>query len=106
SIARRIEELRSRLPTASAELRTQADDLIRRLDSLQREAGQAGVRIEDVEIFLGPARAMRFVLREGWWLVVGGPIALWGRINHWLPFHAARAIAMTPVEPRVGAECA
>ena len=37
-------------------------------------------------------------LREGWLLVIGGPFALWGRINHWLPFRAARAVAMRSVD--------
>src|SRR5206468_7370826 len=32
------------------------------------------------------------------YLLFGGPFALWGRINHWLPFRAARAIAMRNVE--------
>src|SRR5207302_1292009 len=36
--------------------------------------------------------------REGWWLLVGGPFAVWGRLNHWLPFRAARAVAMRSIE--------
>ena len=97
-IARRIEELSSRLPYADASLRAQADQLVRRLDAVQRVAAKHGVLIEDVGITLEARRALRFVVREGWLLAVGGPIALWGRLNHWLPFRAARLIAMRSID--------
>jgi glycerol-3-phosphate O-acyltransferase/dihydroxyacetone phosphate acyltransferase len=98
AIARRIEELTTRLPFADAGLRAHADQLVRRLDAVQRVAANHGVLIEDVGISLGPLRAIRFVLRESWLLIVGGPIALWGRVNHWLPFRAARLIAMRSID--------
>jgi hypothetical protein len=101
AIARRITELSVRLPLAGDAVRAQADQLVRRLDAVQRVAAKHGVLIEDVGIALGRAAALRFIIREGWLLAVGGPIALWGRINHWLPFRAARAIAMRSIESAV-----
>jgi 1-acyl-sn-glycerol-3-phosphate acyltransferase len=98
AIARRIEELSARLPFADAGLRAQSDQLVRRLDAVQRVAAKHGVLIEDVGITLEYRRALRFALREGWLLAVGGPVALWGRLNHWLPFRAARLIAMRSVD--------
>lgn len=98
AIARRIEELSTRLPFADASLRAQADALVRRLDAVQRVAAKHGVLIEDVGITLERRLALRFVLREGWLLAVGGPVALWGRLNHWLPFRAARLVAMRSVD--------
>lgn len=98
AIARRIEELSSRLPFADAALRAQADQLVRRLDAVQRVAAKHGVLIEDVGITLEARRALRFIVREGWLLAVGGPIALWGRMNHWIPFRAARLVAMRSVD--------
>lgn len=98
AIARRIEELTERLPFADAGLRAQADQLVRRLDAVQRVAAKHGILIEDVGITLGPLRAARFIVRESWLLVIGGPIALWGRVNHWLPFRAARLVAMRSVD--------
>ena len=52
AIARRIEELSTRLPFADAALRAQADQLVRRLDAVQRVAAKHGVLIEDVGITL------------------------------------------------------
>jgi hypothetical protein len=56
------------------------------------------VLLEDADISIEHARAFRFVVREGWLLLVAGPIAVWGRINHWIPFQAARLVAMRSVE--------
>jgi glycerol-3-phosphate O-acyltransferase / dihydroxyacetone phosphate acyltransferase len=97
-LARRIEELSARLPYADAALRAQADQLTRRMEAIQGVAAKHGVMIEDVGISLAGRRVARFIAREGWMLVVGGPIALWGRINHWLPFRAARALASRSID--------
>jgi len=98
TIARRINELTARLGVASADVRAHAEQLVRRLDAVQRVAANHGVLLEDVGIPLGFFAGLRFVLREGWLLLIGGPFALWGRINHLLPFRAARLIAMRSVE--------
>ena len=98
AITRRIEELSARLPFADAALRARADQLVRRLEAVQRVASKHGVLIEDVGITLEPHRAVRFVVREGWLLAIGGPVALWGRVNHWVPFRAARVIAMRSID--------
>lgn len=98
AIARRIDELRARLPFADASLRARADQLIDRLESLQRIAAQHDIMVEDLGVERGLGKAFRFVAREGWLLLIGGPIALWGRLNHWLPFRLARVVAMRSVE--------
>ena len=98
AIARRIEDLAARLPFADAGLRAQADQVVRRLDAVQRVAAKHGILIEDVGILLDRRSGLRFVLRESWLLAIGGPIALWGRMNHWLPFRAARLLAMRSVD--------
>jgi len=98
AIARRIDDLSSKLQQADDETRRQADQLVRHLDAVERVAAKHGVLIEDVGISLEPTRALRFILREGWLLIVGGPIAIWGRVNHWLPFRAARVIAMRSID--------
>jgi len=98
AIARRIDELSLRLQHADDSLRRRADQLSRRLDAVERVATNHGVAIEDVGISLERRRAVRFVLREGWLLLVGGPIAVWGRLNHWLPFRAARILAMRSID--------
>lgn len=97
-IARRIEELSRRLQHGDAAIRDQADQLVRRLDSLEGVAANHGLLIEDVRISVERRDAIRFVVREGWLLLVGGPFAIWGRINHWLPFRTARGIAMRSID--------
>ena len=98
AIARRIEQLTLRLPFADAGLRAEADELVARLEAVQQLATSHGVLIEDVGISLRPLRAIRFAAREGWLLAIGGPMALWGRLNHWLPFRAAHLIALRSVD--------
>jgi glycerol-3-phosphate O-acyltransferase/dihydroxyacetone phosphate acyltransferase len=98
AIARRIEDLSSRLPRASASLRAEADRLVVRLDALQHLVATHGVLLEDVDISIEQTRALRFVVRESWVLLVAGPVAVWGRVNHWIPFRAARLVAMRSVE--------
>jgi hypothetical protein len=98
AIARRINELRVHLAGANDLARARADDLTRRLDTIQVEAHTNGVSLADARIDSDSSRAVRFIFREVWIFAIAGPIALWGRINHWLPFRAARALAMRNVE--------
>jgi glycerol-3-phosphate O-acyltransferase/dihydroxyacetone phosphate acyltransferase len=93
AIARRIADLSSRLAGADA-LRVRADRVIARLEDVAQTAAEKGVSIEDIGIQTDSAAALRFITREGWILAIGGPVALWGRVNHWLPFRAARLIAL------------
>lgn len=98
AIARRISELTTRLETADDSIRVAADGLTRRLDALQADAHRNGVLLADARIDTSWRSASSFVIRELWVLAIAGPMALWGRVNHWLPFRAARAIAMRNVE--------
>ena len=97
-IAHRLTELASRLPAADPVIRARAEELAARLEVLQRTARAHGVLIEDIGVSLAEQDALRFVIREGWPVLLGGPIALWGRVNHWLPFHAARLVGRRSVE--------
>jgi 1-acyl-sn-glycerol-3-phosphate acyltransferase len=101
AIARRINDLAARIARAGANARARAEQLVQRLEALQRSAAEHGVLLEDVRISLETRRAARFVLREGWLLLLAGPFALWGWLNHWLPFRAARLIGMRSVESAV-----
>jgi 1-acyl-sn-glycerol-3-phosphate acyltransferase len=96
-IARRIEELRAELAGAGSDVRREADRLVQRLRDFQSDVARRGFVIEDLGITTRIRDAIRFVAREGWLLLLAGPAALWGRVNHYLPFHAARAIASRSV---------
>jgi 1-acyl-sn-glycerol-3-phosphate acyltransferase len=98
TIARRLDEITRHLASASPDVRAHADALLGRMDAAKELAAKHGVLLEDVFIPLDVHAGARFVVREAWWLVVGGPFAIWGRVNHWLPFRAARVVALRSVE--------
>lgn len=98
SIARRIDQISATLPGASEEMRAAANALVARIDAVRAHASQNGVRLEDVSIDVDLPAGARFTVREALYLLLGGPLALWGRINHWLPFRVARLIALRNVE--------
>lgn len=98
TIARHVDTLVAFLAADTGPMRARAESLVSRLHAVEAEARDRGIALEDARIELAPRRALRFILREGSWLVVGAPIALWGRINHWLPFRVARSLAMRNVE--------
>jgi glycerol-3-phosphate O-acyltransferase / dihydroxyacetone phosphate acyltransferase len=97
-IARRVDQIAARLGNADIATRAKAMELARRLDEVHGLAATHGIALEDAAVSLESSDGVRFAMREGWMLLVGGPVALWGRINHWLPFRAARAVAMRSVE--------
>jgi glycerol-3-phosphate O-acyltransferase/dihydroxyacetone phosphate acyltransferase len=99
SLAERIEEARLALARNSDEgLRLRADALVRSVAEFEDVLRRHGVALEDVSVSSDGRHAAPFLLREGWIIALGGPIALWGMINHWIPFHAARMIARRSVE--------
>lgn len=93
AIARRITELSIRL-AATGELRGRVDSLVARLDRVAELAREHHVSIEDIGVSADARSSLRFAAHEGWILLLGAPVALWGRLNHWLPFRAARLLAL------------
>jgi 1-acyl-sn-glycerol-3-phosphate acyltransferase len=99
SIARRIDRARLQLAACpDPELRARSDELLRRLTAFEQALAHRGVQMDDLEIPIALPDGARFLAREGWIFAVAGPVALWGNLNHWLPFHLARALAMRSVE--------
>lgn len=98
AVARRITTLEDRLALAPDGVRADAGRLIADLDRFEREALGRGLAIEDIALAHDRATAARLAARDGALLVAGAPVALWGTINHWIPFTAARAIALRSIE--------
>ncbi len=90
-VARRADEIRKRLDRG--ELPPEADDRVRhlqrRLFALRRTATKLGIRLDDVALDTRLPAAGRFVVRELLLAAVGVPFAVWGRLNHLLPFTLA-----------------
>jgi hypothetical protein len=99
SLARRIGNARRALmQTLDDPLRARADRLVHALFAFEERLARHRVGMEDVRISTESREAWPFLLREGAIIASAGPLALWGAVNHWIPFHAARAIAMRKVE--------
>lgn len=89
-IVRRLLVVQRSLPTAARE---RADMLVRRLDAFRDELARRHIAVSDVTISERLGAGARFGVREGGLLALTGPIAFWGRVNHWLPLALARRIA-------------
>lgn len=79
-------------------LRARAEQFVARLEVFESELRARGMLLADLDVETSVGSGAWFVVREGALLAVGGPIALWGSVNHFAPFHLARAVAMRRVE--------
>ncbi|HEY2374783.1 MAG TPA: lysophospholipid acyltransferase family protein [Gemmatimonadaceae bacterium] len=99
SIAHRIEGARRALIRgADGGLRARTDGLLRSLEAFEDRLAIHGISLDDVSVSAARRHAAPFVLRESWVLAIAGPMAFWGTLNHWLPFHGARLIARRSIE--------
>jgi glycerol-3-phosphate O-acyltransferase/dihydroxyacetone phosphate acyltransferase len=73
-------------------LRARSEHFLDRLGAFERTLCAEQIAVDDVAIPLGSRAGAWFALREGAVLALAGPIALWGRINHWIPFRLARGL--------------
>jgi glycerol-3-phosphate O-acyltransferase / dihydroxyacetone phosphate acyltransferase len=93
-IAHRIEIATDELANAQRDIVLQADAFIARVESLEARLGERHVTLADVHISPDARPGARFVLREGLLAIVAVPIALLGRITHWIPLRLARLVAL------------
>ena len=84
-------QLLEREDTDSA-LRARAGRLLDRVAAFEHTLLTERIAIDEVVIPIKRRHGARFVFRELAVLALAGPIALWGRVNHWIPFRLARAL--------------
>ncbi len=96
-IARRIEAATHALDAASPDLTARAEQLVQRLDALTAQLDERGMQLTDVRVSSSLRHGAWFVVREGVLAAGALPLALLGRITHWLPLHLARRLAMRPL---------
>lgn len=96
-IARRIEVATDALENASPPVARQADAFIARAAALEERLAARGVTLADVRVSPALRHGARFLLRESLVVVDTLPFALLGRVMHWIPLRAARALAMRPL---------
>ncbi|MDQ3699145.1 MAG: lysophospholipid acyltransferase family protein [Gemmatimonadota bacterium] len=104
-IARRVAVVRSALavegqPPAFAE---RVEGFEARLEALRSDLEGRGIPPNDVAISPQLAPGAWFAIREAAVIAAAGPIAWWGRLNHWLPLRLAvwlaRRTSRTPEDP-------
>lgn len=79
-------------------LRTRADVFLARLETFAAVLRARRLTVADLGVETGIGSGARFVAREASLVAVAGPIAAWGSLNHYVPFHLARAVALRRVE--------
>lgn len=95
-LARRIEAATDALENAPPAMTRQADAFAARVETLEARLHVRGASLADILVSPLLRHGARFVVREGLVVVVALPIALLGRVMHWLPLRAARTLAMRP----------
>ena len=94
--ARRVLESETTEPA----LHARAERLLERLATFERTLCAERIVLDDVAISLGSHHGIRFAIRESSVLAMLGPVALWGRVNHWLPFRLARSLGERDITSR------
>lgn len=102
-LAQRITAIADRLPSIDESLGRRVEELLARFSAFERETHRLGVSAGDVQMNTAVGPGLWFGVRETLIAAVAGPLAVWGRVNHWLPLRLARHFALrssrTPDEP-------
>ena len=96
-LARRIEAATDVLENAPSSVTSQADEFIARLSALEVRLAARGIAMSDVRISPHLRHGAWFVVRESLIVAFALPVALLGRVVHWLPLRLARSLAMRPL---------
>jgi glycerol-3-phosphate O-acyltransferase / dihydroxyacetone phosphate acyltransferase len=94
AIAMRIERATDAVAEASPALAAEADGFIARVFDLERRLARAGATLADIQISPRLRHGAWFVVREASLAALALPVALLGRVTHWLPLRLARSLAM------------
>jgi hypothetical protein len=93
-IALRVDAATAALEGVPSAVAAAADALTARLTAMERDLHRRGVSLADVRISARLHSGLRFVVREGPLALLALLVATLGRLAHWLPLRAARAVAM------------
>jgi len=102
-VAQRINAIVPRLAELDRALDVRVEGFLARLTSFETALLENGVVASDVQMSTALLDGAWFVVRELAIVAVAGPLAMWGRVNHWLPLRIARMLALktsrAPDEP-------
>ncbi len=91
-LAQRLESARTILPDASPEITRDVEAFLARVQSFQARLRQHRIPVNDLWMPVTALAGSWFVLRELALTLLALPVALWGRLNHWIPLALARRI--------------
>ena len=92
-LARRIDEIRRNLPRLEPAIAQRVLRFVDDLNLWRAEARRLDAPIRDIGMSLSVASGIWFAVREVLITVTLAPVALWGRINHWIPLHVALGVS-------------
>lgn len=102
-LAKRVSTVSARLPHLAPEVSERVGRFLARLTDFERTTRLSGIAVNDVQMSTRLEAGAWFMVRELTIAVLAGPLALWGRVNHWVPLRLARWFAVrssrTPDEP-------
>jgi 1-acyl-sn-glycerol-3-phosphate acyltransferase len=102
-LAHRINAIAPRLRDLDPGLATRVETFLDRFSAFERVTRQRDVAASDVQMSVAAGPGAWFTVRELIIAAVAGPLALWGRVNHWIPLRLARSLgrrtSRTPDEP-------
>ena len=92
NVARLMPAVRTAVERGPPELATRVARFQSDLGSLQASLNSHHISLDDLAISRGVREGANFVAREMLVVLTAGPVALWGWVNHILPFRAAIAV--------------
>jgi 1-acyl-sn-glycerol-3-phosphate acyltransferase len=102
-LAHRIGEIAPRLSEFDQTLGARIAEFLTRFTAFDELTRAMSIAASDVQMSRATAPGVWFAARELGIAVAAGPLALWGRANHWVPLRITRAVALktsrTPDEP-------
>jgi len=93
-LALRIDAATAALADASPQVIESADELVAKLDTVERELRQRGIALTDVRVSTRVPDAVTFVAREGPLALLAGITMGLGWATHWIPLRVARVLAL------------
>jgi glycerol-3-phosphate O-acyltransferase/dihydroxyacetone phosphate acyltransferase len=97
ALAARIERATDAVSRAPAALAEEADRFTARVSALECRLATHGATLSEARISPALRHGAWFVVREVSLALLAIPVALLGRVMHWLPLRLARALAMRPL---------
>ena len=92
-VARRITTIAPHLSRLEPAVASRIERFLERFYAFVHLAQSNDVAPSDVQMSTSTGSGVWFVIRELSIAALAGPLALWGRVNHWIPLRIARALA-------------